>query len=138
MKIFGGPHVSMNDARKGKHPVWSALIVATLVSAVFVVFLPFILYAVMIAMIPGISDLAWGIAQFPVKLLSLPLPASDSAGYTFNVAGRIYAAQGCLIRVRLQTLRFERLGISLSTMALVRSVRPRNVVLAEIAGLTTV
>ena len=82
----------MNDARKGKHPVCSALLVATLVSAAFAIFLPFILYAVMIAMIPGISDLAWGIAQFPVKLLSLPLPASDSAGYTFNVAGSIYAA----------------------------------------------
>jgi len=91
MKIIGGPHASMSDAKKGKHPVWSALLVATLVSAAIAMFLPFILFAVMIAMIPGISDLAWGIAQFPVKLFNLPLPASDSAGYTFNMAGRIYA-----------------------------------------------
>ena len=91
MKIIGGPHAAVSDAQRVKHPVWRALLIAILVSAAFAMFFPFILFAVMIAMIPGISDLAWAIAQFPVKLLNLPLPESDSAGYTFNMAGRIYA-----------------------------------------------
>ena len=97
MKIIGGPHASVSDAQRVKHPVWRALLIALLVSAAFAMFSPFILFAVTIAMIPGISDVAWAIAQFPVKLLNLPLPKSNSAGYTFNMAGRIYAVVVFLI-----------------------------------------
>ena len=97
MKVIGGPHAPTSDTQKGKHSVWSALLIALLVSAAFAMFFPFILFAVMIAMIPGVSDVAWAIAQFPVKLLNLPLPESDSAGYTFNMAGRICAVLVFLI-----------------------------------------
>src|SRR3569832_724715 len=91
MKIIGDPNASLGDAQRGRHSVWSALLFALLIATAVAMFLPFMLFVLMIGMIPGISDLAWAIAQFPVKLLNLPLPTSDSAGYTFTMAGRIYA-----------------------------------------------
>ena len=92
MKVIGGPYDSTGDTQGGKTSIWVALLIASLASGGVVLFFPFVLFVIMIAMVPGISDIAWAIAQFPIKLFGVSLPESGRTDQTLLIAGRIYAA----------------------------------------------
>lgn len=72
--------------------VWIAVLSGLLAAIVFAFTYPLLAVLFVIAPVPGISDVVWGLSQLPVKLFGMSLPDTDKAGYTLLIAGRFYGA----------------------------------------------
>ena len=71
--------------------VRAALVPSVIAAVLFFYFFPLFARMFLLVPLPGISDIVWAVARFPIQLLGLDLPKNDKAGYTVVIAARFYA-----------------------------------------------
>jgi hypothetical protein len=82
--------MSISYKRKLKPSNFRSLLIALFIGGGFAQFFPILGLGIIFAMMPGITDIFWGIAQLPVLLFSPELPEQDKTGHILVFAGRVY------------------------------------------------